>query len=109
MTKRWTKKMVQQWCDERGIELHIDDTPLAYHVHLNIDAPRKIFGALGTHNAGVWDSFTQRPDWNYIGRELDELEFTDCTEPDCEVCSEDEEYWKATTDARKAEARRRQP
>jgi hypothetical protein len=85
--KRWTKKLVEQWCAERGITIKIERWEGGLrHVHLDIDSPTpKIFRATGTHNVGMWDE-DSKPDWNAIGKDLDFLDFGDCTDPECEYC-----------------------
>ena len=83
-----TKKEVVQWCEANGIAISIEKWEGAVnHVHLDIDAPHKVFRSVGTHNLAVWDSLDPI-DWRAVGKEIVLADFGECTDPACEYCYE---------------------
>jgi hypothetical protein len=85
MRKRHTKADVEQWCEERDIELTYEHFFGHIHVHVNINAPRKIFTTHQLHNLAVWDD-TRSVNWDRVWRELQYAGYGNCTIEGCDVC-----------------------
>jgi hypothetical protein len=84
-----TLKEVEKFCEDNEIELSVERGAFTTHVHVNIDAPGKVFRAHELHNLGLWDD-SKKPNWSSIGKELLAADFGDCTDANCEYCAANE-------------------